>query len=99
MYISSSVIWSIEIAKFVFAFFISFKEYSLSESMQLVFGYENRYDLLNLCVPASLYAIQNNLIFYGIENLDPVNYKILSNIRILTTAGFAVLMLGQKLSR
>jgi UDP-sugar transporter A1/2/3 len=64
-----------------------------------VFGYENRFDLLNLCVPASLYAIQNNLIFYGIENLDPVNYKILSNIRILTTAGFAVLILGQKLSR
>ena len=57
IYISSTVIWAIEVAKFVFAFLIAFNEYNLCEILSLVFGYQYRYDLLNLCVPASLYAI------------------------------------------
>ena len=51
-----------------------------------------------LCIPAGLYVVQNNLLFVAVQNLDSTKYQITYQLKILITAMFAVLLLGQKLN-
>ncbi|KAJ9615377.1 UDP-galactose transporter Gms1 [Cladophialophora chaetospira] len=51
-----------------------------------------------LLVPAVLYTLQNNLQFVAATNLDAATFQVTYQCKILTTALFAVLMLGQSLS-
>eukprot|EP00808_Paulinella_micropora_P004304 g27003.t1 len=53
---------------------------------------------VKLAVPSGLYAIQNNLLYYALSNLDAATYQVLYQLKVLTTAIFSVLLLGKKLS-
>lgn len=59
---------------------------------------DNPKDSLKMAVPAVLFAIQNNLLFYALANLQASVYQILYQIKILTTAIFLVIMLGKEIS-
>ncbi|KAJ3303690.1 hypothetical protein HDV03_003563 [Kappamyces sp. JEL0829] len=61
-----------------------------------VFGPES--DWVAMSVPAICYFIQNMLLFVAMTYLDPATYQITSQLKILTTAVFSVLLLGTKLS-
>jgi UDP-sugar transporter A1/2/3 len=50
-------------------------------------------------VPASLYALQNNLAFYALNNLDPATFQVAYQLKILTTAIFSVLIVHKKIKR
>lgn len=50
-------------------------------------------------MPASLYALQNNLAFYALTNLDPASYQVAYQLKILTTAMFSVMIVHKKLKR
>lgn len=56
-------------------------------------------EIVKLGVPSALYVIQNNLLYYALSHLDTPTYMIGYQLKILTTALFATLMLGKKLSR
>jgi UDP-sugar transporter A1/2/3 len=56
-------------------------------------------ELVKLGVPSGLYVIQNNLLYYALSHLDTPTYMIGYQLKILTTALFATVMLGKKLSR
>lgn len=49
-------------------------------------------------VPALIYTIQNNLMFYSLEKLSGPVQQVLYQMKILTTAGMGVLMLGKSLT-
>ena len=49
-------------------------------------------------IPAFLYAIQNNLVFIALANLDAATFQVMYQTKIITTAVFSVLLLGRKLS-
>ncbi|KAI1322730.1 UDP-galactose transporter [Xylariaceae sp. FL0255] len=51
-----------------------------------------------LAIPATLYTLENSLQYVALENLDPVHYSILNQLKILATAIFTVTMLGRALS-
>jgi len=54
-------------------------------------------DTLKVMVPSAVYLIQNNLLYVAASNLDVATYQITYQLKILTTAMFAVTMLGKKL--
>jgi len=60
--------------------------------------YDNRIELLKLCVPSGLYVVQNNLQYLAASNLPVSIFQVLSQLKIVTTAIFSVTMLSRKLS-
>ena len=46
-----------------------------------------------LLLPSVLYVAQNNLLFIAVSNLDPGTYQVLSQLKTLVTALFAILIL------
>jgi len=53
--------------------------------------------MLKLSVPACLYLLQNNLLYFALSHLRATPYKVTYNLKILTGAVFSVAMLGQRL--
>lgn len=54
-------------------------------------------DTAKLVIPSGLYVVQNNLLYIALSNLDAATYQITYQLKILTTALFAVLLLGKRL--
>uniref|UniRef100_A0A7S1RBL0 UDP-galactose transporter n=1 Tax=Alexandrium catenella TaxID=2925 RepID=A0A7S1RBL0_ALECA len=55
-------------------------------------------DLVLVSMPALLYLLQNNLLFFAMEHLEAVIYQVTYQLKILTTAICMVLMLGKRLT-
>lgn len=56
-------------------------------------------DAWKLSIPALLYVLQNNLQYIALSNLDVPTFQVTNQMKILTTAGFSVLLLHRKLSK
>ncbi|CAL9691840.1 unnamed protein product [Knipowitschia caucasica] len=56
-------------------------------------------ELLKLSVPSVVYAIQNNMAFLALSNLDAAVYQVTYQLKIPCTALCTVLMLNRSLSR
>lgn len=56
-------------------------------------------ELLKLSVPSFVYAIQNNMAFIALSNLDAAVYQVTYQLKIPCTAMCTVLMLNRSLSR
>eukprot|EP01061_Rhynchopus_euleeides_P017003 TRINITY_DN28362_c0_g1_i1.p1 TRINITY_DN28362_c0_g1~~TRINITY_DN28362_c0_g1_i1.p1 ORF type:complete len:388 (+),score=154.36 TRINITY_DN28362_c0_g1_i1:158-1165(+) len=55
-------------------------------------------DMLLLAVPALLYLVQNNLLFFAMDHLDAAVYQVTYQLKILTTAICTVMMLDRRLT-
>lgn len=102
-YLSSSVVVIAEILKLAFCSLVIFKDskYSLTRYLNTLKNeiFCNVRESIKVLVPASLYAIQNNLAFYALNNLDPASYQVAYQLKILTTAMFSVLILNRIMRR
>ncbi|XP_030037484.2 LOW QUALITY PROTEIN: UDP-N-acetylglucosamine transporter [Manduca sexta] len=56
-------------------------------------------DTLRVCVPSFLYIVQNNLLYVSASNLDAATYQVTYQLKLLTTAFFAVLVLKKQLKK
>lgn len=55
-------------------------------------------EMAKLMVPALLYAVQNNLVFIAMDNLDVATYSVCYQTKIITTALFSVVLLKKRLT-
>ena len=58
----------------------------------------NKADFIKLTIPSILYTVQNTLQYYSISLLSAPVFQVLSQLKILTTAIFSVILLSRKLS-
>lgn len=88
-----------ELLKFIICTFYIFSStnYSWSHTSQLFKDnlINSPKEVLKLSVPSFLYALQNNLLYLALSNLDSASYQVIYQSKILTTALFSVFMLGE----
>lgn len=61
--------------------------------------FQSPVELLKLSVPSIVYAVQNNMAFLALSNLDAAVYQVTYQLKIPCTALCMVLMLNRSLSR
>jgi UDP-sugar transporter A1/2/3 len=54
---------------------------------------------LKMAIPASIYAMQNNLLYIALSNLEAAVFQVTYQLKILTTAVLSYFMLKRRLSR
>lgn len=59
----------------------------------------NPVDTFKICVPSFVYIVQNNLLYLSATHLDAATYQVTYQLKILTTAVFAVGILRKRLIR
>jgi len=100
-YLASTAIVSSETLKILICILLVFKdEGSWSDVWNVVWDEVilNPWETLKLLIPASLYTLQNNLLFLALSNLDAATYQVTYQLKILATALFSVWMLHKRLS-
>eukprot|EP01121_Diplochlamys_sp_Union-15-3_P012423 TRINITY_DN3715_c0_g4_i1.p1 TRINITY_DN3715_c0_g4~~TRINITY_DN3715_c0_g4_i1.p1 ORF type:complete len:349 (-),score=37.79 TRINITY_DN3715_c0_g4_i1:100-1146(-) len=96
-YLSSSAVVVAEIIKILTCVLIIWKENpNPSTFIQTMISVCVSKDSLKLSIPAGLYAIQNNLLYIALSNLDAPPYQIVYQLKIIITALFSVVMLNKR---
>eukprot|EP00080_Pristionchus_pacificus_P003091 PDM63111.1 ugtp-1 [Pristionchus pacificus] len=94
--LSEVVKMSISVAMLFYTYGCKFTEFKHCLS-KYYFGQPR--ELAKMSVPSIAYAIQNNLDFVALSNLDPGVYQVTTQLKVVTTAVFMVLFLGRRFSR
>ena len=98
MYLSSVVVLIVELSKMFICLCLlihgsdSFGAFASSLHQHV---WAERSQTLRLAIPATCYAIQNNLLFLAISNLSAAAAQVLYQMKTLSTAFFTVVLLGK----
>lgn len=71
------------------------EKYSLKMFLNELFGKNS--DYIKITVPAILYLIQNNLLYFTASKLDAATFQVTYQMKLIITAFFSVLILKRKL--
>ena len=55
------------------------------------------YELVITCTPSIIFAIQNNLVYYALQNLDIVTFQLVNNIKVVMTGIMSYFVLNKRL--
>lgn len=100
-YISSTAIVSSETLKIIICLLLILKDEGTLNDLWKVVKEEiigSPWETIKLLIPATLYTIQNNLLFLALSKLDAATYQVTYQLKILCTALFSVYMLHKRLS-
>eukprot|EP01120_Amphizonella_sp_Union-15-10_P013524 TRINITY_DN6279_c0_g1_i1.p1 TRINITY_DN6279_c0_g1~~TRINITY_DN6279_c0_g1_i1.p1 ORF type:complete len:354 (-),score=34.41 TRINITY_DN6279_c0_g1_i1:203-1264(-) len=95
-YLASTAVLLAEVLKVIICVTVVLVEnpnQALSNLFQIVLSS----DVLKLSIPSGLYAIQNNLLYIALSNLEAAPYQVIYQLKVITTALFSVVMLNKKL--
>ncbi|XP_065357093.1 UDP-N-acetylglucosamine transporter [Calliphora vicina] len=100
-FLSSTAVLMSEVVKLVTCLFLVFNEEGKDVQKFIKTLHKtiiaNPMDTLKVCVPSLVYIVQNNLLYVSASHLDAATYQVTYQLKILTTAMFAVVILRKKL--
>lgn len=102
MYFSTTAVFLAEVIKLILSLGMLTKEMGSFSRLrnaildQIIFSPK---ELLKLSVPSLVYAVQNNMAFVALSNLDAAVYQVTYQLKIPCTALCTVFMLNRSLSR
>lgn len=99
-YLNSSIILFGEMVKVVAAFtLLTTEEGGVKGAARSVHRQvtSNMIDNVKICLPALLYAVQGNLLYYSMDKLSPPIFTVSYQLKILTTALLSTVLLGKKI--
>lgn len=102
MYFSTTAVCSTEVIKMFLSLGMLAKETGTVARMKtslVEHVFHSPRELLKLSIPSVVYAIQNNMAFIALSNLDAAVYQVTYQLKIPCTALCTVLMLNRSLSR
>ncbi|XP_030637146.1 CMP-sialic acid transporter [Chanos chanos] len=102
LYFSTTAVCITEVIKLILSVGMLFRETGTLNKLQAVVVehiFHSPKELLKLAVPSVVYAIQNNMAFVALSNLDAAVYQVTYQLKIPCTALCTVLMLNRSLSR
>jgi len=104
-YISSTAVVCSEMLKLIISIIVHVynrvneiqppEKYSLKKLFNELFGKNS--DWIKITVPAVLYLIQNNLLYFTASKLDAATFQVTYQMKLIITAFFSVLILRRKL--
>ncbi|KRZ94750.1 UDP-galactose translocator 1 [Trichinella sp. T8] len=101
-YLTSTVVLIAELVKLVTAVFLLLHETKYHISSWILSVRKDffcaPYEMLKMSIPSICYAVQNNLEFYGLANMNAATYVVMAQFKVVTTAIFMVLLLGRSFS-
>ncbi|KAF9433205.1 hypothetical protein BGZ76_009754 [Entomortierella beljakovae] len=102
MYLASTAVFLAEIIKlFACCLILVYKTGSIRRTIYIirkeVIGQPQ--EILKMLIPSGLYALQNNLLYIALSNLEAATFQVTYQMKILSTAIFSVVMLNRRLSR
>ncbi|KAK6111192.1 UDP-galactose/UDP-N-acetylglucosamine transporter srf-3 [Brugia pahangi] len=102
VFLPSVAVFYTELLKLIICLlFIIYEEKSVCSMLNLVKRqvFYNLKDTFKVCIPAVIYIIQNNLFYLAASHLEAVTYMVTAQLKIFTTAIFAVIMLKRTITR
>lgn len=93
LYLTSTAVLLNELIKLAFCFAVSAREIGVRQTAIEVFGE----DSWKMAVPAALYTMQNSMQYVAASNLEAATFQVTYQLKILTTAFFAVVILHKRL--
>ncbi|RKP06760.1 nucleotide-sugar transporter-domain-containing protein [Thamnocephalis sphaerospora] len=100
MYIASTAVVFVELVKLLAcAGMIWWQSRSWRSGLRTLYRETIRqpHELLLMAVPSAIYAVQNNLLYVALSNLDATTFQVVYQLKILATALFSVILLGRRL--
>ncbi|KAF8945924.1 hypothetical protein BGZ46_005914 [Entomortierella lignicola] len=101
IYLASTAVFIAEILKFLTCFIVlAYKTKSMSRTRYILRKdlLEQPKEILKMLVPSGLYALQNNLLYLALSNLEAATFQVTYQLKILSTALFSVVLLNRRLS-
>lgn len=102
MYLASTAVFLAEIIKLFTCFWILvYRNGSIARALYIIRTeiIQQPQEILKMLVPSSLYALQNNLLYIALSNLEAATFQVTYQLKILSTAIFSVVMLNKRLTR
>lgn len=102
MYLASTAVFFAELIKLLACVLVlAYKTKSIARTSYILRKeiVEQPQEILKMLVPSGLYALQNNLLYVALSNLEAATFQVTYQMKILSTAVFSVVMLNKRLTR
>ena len=99
LFLSSTAVVFAEIIKLILSIGILWlqQHFNIQKLLELLMKeLHDPIDNLKILIPSMLFVIQSNLIYFSITFLDAATFQVTSQLKILTTAFFSVLLLPNR---
>ncbi|KAL9541704.1 hypothetical protein MBANPS3_008966 [Mucor bainieri] len=102
MYIASTAVFLAEVLKIVACLIVMRHQQGTWDKFSVMVRKEilgRPGETLKMLIPSGLYALQNNLLYVALSNLEAATFQVTYQMKIMSTAVFSVVLLGKSLSR